>query len=107
MLAMPIEAVAAFGLWFAPGWANGWAFAPIHVVWPIGMSLLAFVLFETASAALRPALVLMMQASMPWSLRACRLWLGGSLLVGALLAVALFFGLHTSAHEIWPRGYNP
>jgi hypothetical protein len=32
-----------FGLWFAPGWANGWPFG-LHrnVVWPLGMSVVAF-----------------------------------------------------------------
>lgn len=32
---------AGFGLWFAPGWANGW---PLHrnVVWPAGLTGVAF-----------------------------------------------------------------
>jgi hypothetical protein len=33
-----------FGLWFAPGWANGWPFGlHINVVWPLGLAALVFV----------------------------------------------------------------
>jgi hypothetical protein len=41
----------AFGLWFAPGWANGWPFG-LHrnVVWPAGLAVLSFAIILIAWA---------------------------------------------------------
>lgn len=40
----------AFGLWFAPGWANGWPLLSPYFVWSAGLGLLAGVwLFAIAT----------------------------------------------------------
>jgi hypothetical protein len=107
LFTIPLESFAAFGLRFAPGWANGWPLVPIHVVWPMGMSLLAFVIFETAALGLMAFLALVMQESMPWSARAFRIWITGAVVIGGMVVMTLFFELHSTALDLWPHGYNP
>jgi hypothetical protein len=39
---VPAAFCTGFGLWFAPGWANGWPLGlPRNVVWPAGLAVVA------------------------------------------------------------------
>ena len=59
IFAFLIEGYLAFGLFFSPGWANGW---PIGMdrdtIWLSGLTLMAFVLIVTFSVGICAAVTL-------------------------------------------------
>ena len=91
----------AFGLWFAPGWANGW---PVHrnVVWPVGMACIVFVgviLFMLGLGGMARVL-----ASDPtWPIGTpSRSWVVVSVVASTAITVVVFVELRSQALAIWP-----
>jgi hypothetical protein len=89
-----------FGLWFAPGWANGWPFG-LHrnVVWPAGLACVVFLTVMAVAANLVTALRQETDPPGPIRSRRC-LW--ASLGVSAGVAVVAFLALRSQAVAIWP-----
>jgi hypothetical protein len=90
-----------FGLWFAPGWSNGW---PVHrnVVWPTGIACAVFgvvLLLATwigTIASLPPS-----DPEWPFG-KPSRTWMKGSLFVAGVTALLAFVGFRSQAVAIWP-----
>jgi len=90
-----------FGLWFAPGWSNGW---PVHrsVVWPIGVSgavfagVFLFLIGLGAMASISPS-----DPEWPFGTPS-RTWIVVSLVLSAAITAPAFLELRSQALEIWP-----
>jgi hypothetical protein len=111
MWILACEFFITFGLWFAPGWANGWP-APlsIHVVWPSGMALIAFIILVTLGCGLGTILYLVLASDAHKSDSLERYYRRGLLTwsVVAFCAAALtWWSMHAAAWEMWPQGYPP
>jgi hypothetical protein len=106
IVALPLEAFVAFGLWFAPGWANGWGI-PQREVWPVGLTGIAFVILFTAVVAGGALVSLCVESSRErtqkypsWMPFVIWLWLGGA--IAAAAVCPLYAVLRASAAEVWP-----
>jgi hypothetical protein len=106
MSALPVEILAAFSLWFSPGWANGWPFGlSRHVVWSSGLALATFAILMTVAAGVGAAgcgLLLGSQekAAITWGMFAA--WLLVWMVPAALLCWVIGQELHAAAVQIWP-----
>src|SRR5262245_46746453 len=80
--------VLGFGLWFAPGWANGWPFG-LHrnLVWPLGLACLVFGAVSAVASDVGKAFH---EDSDPADSVRHRGWLWGSAAVAAVIAVLAF-----------------
>lgn len=106
---LPIEAFFGFGLWFAPGWANGWPGGlRIHLVWPAGMAVVVTAMFLTAAAGAGAALMATTQPPPSWPPGRQAVCLGCLIgFAGTLVWFLLFGYFRFAALEMWPNGYNP
>jgi hypothetical protein len=111
VVAFFFEAFIGFGLYFAPGWANGWPFGlTIHVVWSSGMTVLLFLLTVTLAVAIGAAVGLCcswFKAGRRESRRAFALWLVGATATAFAISYLAYGVIFASTWEMWPNGYNP
>jgi hypothetical protein len=109
LMAVPSELAVRFGLWFSPGWAN-FGGTSIQVIWPIGLSVLFFLILMTAAVGIGAAAV----AIDTWRrhehssrLLGFAMWLAAATVL-ALMATATYYAdLRSSAMTLFPNGYNP
>jgi hypothetical protein len=90
-----------FGLWFAPGWANGW---PLHqnVVWPTGMACAVFgVMLLLATWLGTIASLPLSDPEWPFG-KPSRTYIRASLLVSGAIAIVAFVGFRALAVAIRP-----
>lgn len=104
LMALGVECYLGFGLWFAPGWSNGGGL-PQNVVWPAGMTFMAFVIMMTAALWGASVACSRLDKSGATS-RVVGASFAVWLLTGAALAVLssllLFARLLVTAKEVWP-----
>jgi hypothetical protein len=95
----PIWGCTAFGLWFAPGWANGW---PIDrkIVWPAGMACFAFTT-SLVLAAIIWATCRAPEEAPPTGLPSLN-WVLVSVGVSVAVAVGKFGAFRAQALAVWP-----
>lgn len=98
-------AIVGFGLGFAPGWANGWGGLNKHAVWAAGMTALATTLFMLAGIVAAIVIIGYAQLALGrdrigwrWFAALLAMWL----LVGLVLAPAIYSGLRSGIAEEWP-----
>lgn len=96
---VPVFCCTGFGLWFAPGWANGW---PIHrnVVWPAGLACFAFVTTLLLVAVVWATFRAPEEPPPTWP--PSRVWVLGGGVVSAVVASMMFIVFHIQALAIWP-----
>jgi hypothetical protein len=89
-----------FGLWFAPGWANGWPFG-LHrnVVWPLGLAVLVFGAVLGAIVGVGPPRPEETETAPSPSSRIDRI---GGVIVAGVAAVIAFVAFRSQAVAIWP-----
>jgi hypothetical protein len=103
LLAVPVGAHLGFGLWFAPGWANGWPGLPQRVIWPAGLTVVGFlsVLFPLLG------LGMLLCSWLCGNKRQAARWTTGTW-VSCAVAFALlvswwvYVAMHATAEELWP-----
>ena len=87
------------GLWFAPGWANGWPLG-LHrnLVWPLGLSVLAFFAVIGAIVGVGPVRVEEAEANTSVS-RVTRI---AGVIGAGIVAGLVFLVFRSQAIAIWP-----
>jgi hypothetical protein len=90
-----------FGLWFAPGWANEWPGLPQKVVWPAGMSILAFVAGAAPIIGFG-AYICSRLGGGRQSRWALAVWSGCWLVLMAVACSRLYQALRNEAEHVWP-----
>src|SRR4051794_5471702 len=100
------ELFVGFGLWFNPGWANGWPGGlSIHVVLPTGLAAHTAVTLMTAAVGLAAAGLALFNRP---SNRGVLVFFLVVMLAGTLfVSGTMFFKLRAQAVAMWPQGYNP
>ena len=92
-----------FGLWFAPGWSNGWGL-PQNVVWPTGLGIFVFlgmVGFGVVMGMMVRSLKgqnkeLVLPTGKP------RIWLMAWTIVSAIIGILVFASMREPARVLWP-----
>jgi hypothetical protein len=102
---MLVVGFQGIGLWFQPGWANGWPGLSKHDVWAAGMTVLVWLLAVCGGAAVFVLIGGILQAAMRrdyagWT--AFALLMVAWLLICTNAVICRFSGVRaTIAHE-WP-----
>ena len=104
--AVPMEAFLAFGLWFSPGWANGWGI-PQHDVWPAGLAVMAFVIGLTVVVALGALASLSLGMSQDVAKRelsriAFATWLSVGSVTAIVACIPVYVVSRAMAVDLWP-----
>jgi hypothetical protein len=103
LLAVPVGVFFGFGLWFAPGWANGWPGLPQREVWPAGLATVAFV--TVLCAAVGPGIAVCSRLggdrgqAARWPFRT---WVICAVVLGLVVWWWVYEGCHATAVELWP-----
>ncbi|MHC5543730.1 hypothetical protein ACYOEI_36350 [Singulisphaera rosea] len=109
-LVVPFEVFFVFGLYFAPGWANGWpSGTPIHQVWSIGLTAGMVSILATLELGVCGVIGLAMSLDSKRSRfvrAACVAWLSACILADILAAYYLHSSLYAEALAMWPNGYH-
>jgi hypothetical protein len=93
-----------FGLCFAPGWANNWPLLPQKVVWPLGLSGVAFATFMAMAYGIRETICAMYESSYPdwptdeWKHKEARI----AIAVSAAAAAGAFSLFFSQTNALWP-----
>jgi hypothetical protein len=102
-----VEAFFAFGLSFAPGWANGWGIG-IHIVWPAGMAVVVTAMLLTATVGVSAVLLAEGQPEVQIPGRkVIRRYLAAGIVAVVIVWGLLFALFRSAALAVWPDGYNP
>jgi hypothetical protein len=100
-----------FGLWFAPGWANGWPGGlSIHTVWSGGMAALLFLMLLTLAVGAGAVIGSLCTTSERVPRRGLLLyaaWLAAGAALALMLSCWAFKAIYASTLAMWPNGYNP
>ena len=108
-LMVPFEAFFMFGLFFAPGWANGWpSGTSIHHVWSVGLTAGIVSILATLELGTCGVIGLAMGLASKRSRfvrTACVGWLSTCLLADIYAAHYLQSLLYAEALAMWPNGY--
>jgi hypothetical protein len=104
--AVPMEVFLAFGLWFSPGWANGWGI-PKRDVWPAGLAVMAFVIELTTVVALGALASLSLGMSEDAAKRelsriAFATWLSVGSVMAVVACIPVYVASRAMAVELWP-----
>jgi hypothetical protein len=106
------ELSIGFGLWFAPGWANGWPGGlSIYFVWPAGMTLILFAILMTIGFGVVGSTCIALSASSgsPSTKRdfegSFAIWMVIWLTVVSVICACAYFVFYLSALDMWPNGY--
>ena len=98
-----------FGLWFAPGWANGWPFGiPMTLVWPAGMALVCFTFLMSLAVlwgAIYRGTADRNEAELRKGGRAFRLWIAIAAGLALMPSLGTFGCCRSAALEAFPNGY--
>lgn len=104
---LAVEMFMGFGLWFAPGWANGWPGGlSFHVVWSAGMAGIVFLLVVTAAVAMGAVFVASSDRTEA-NRRAFVIWLIIAAIAGLLASWWIYGVCHAMTLRMFPNGYNP
>jgi hypothetical protein len=91
-----------FGLWFAPGWANGWPGLPQREVWPTGLTALAFVVGMCLVIGFGAAILSRVAKRERAANGAFAVWLLCGLTLVAAGCWWVYQELHSTAVQLWP-----
>jgi hypothetical protein len=98
-LMTPMCCCTGFGLWFAPGWANGWPLDR-RIVWPSGLAVFAFAATLLLAAIVWAAFRGPEEPPPTWP--PGRDWVLGSVGVSVAVAVGVFVAFRAQAFALWP-----
>jgi hypothetical protein len=102
------ELFFGFGLWFAPGWANGWPGGlTIYRVWSAGMTACLFVMMSTIGVGAGGMIGLSLKLSR--QNRLAELVVLAWLVLWTVLSISAcalaYREFYVSTLEMWPNGY--
>jgi hypothetical protein len=108
-LALVVEAVGSFPLYFAPGWANGWPGGlTIYHVWSTWLTITFFIMLMTIGCG-AGSLISLLSCAFPGGRRYAGYTLAGWLFFWTGLSLATcswaFREIYASTLEMWPNGY--
>lgn len=107
LVALAGEAFAGFGLWFAPGWANGWPGGlSFHAVWSVGMAGVVFLLIVTTAVAVGATLFAVSDRAEA-NRRALLIWLIVAAISALLASWWTYRACYAMTLQMFPNGYNP
>src|SRR5206468_8447493 len=93
---------AGFGLWFAPGWANGWPVVPRNVVWPARLTSVTFVIGMCLVVGSGAAICSRLRGGHDRVARALRVWSMCGFAIVVLACLWIYHDLHSAALQMWP-----
>jgi hypothetical protein len=102
LLAAFVGCFFGFGLFFAPGWANGWQFLPQRIAWPAGMTAVAFGVGVAVTVGVGAPVCSRRNGGTEVSLRALCTWSVWWLVALAALCCCLYLCFHSLAQSLWP-----
>jgi hypothetical protein len=109
LLALGIEIVSSFPLYFAPGWANGWPGGfTIYQVWSTWLTATLFIMLMTSGIAIG-SLICLLISVLSGGRRYARvtlvIWIGLWVFLSAVACLRIFPEVYASTREMWPNGY--